>query len=84
MVIDIDKYSVNKDYAQSYWIDRGRGDLHYSIAMISSMTMVPCIVVAYWIGEKTGFTPEVIKAIQGYIDFYGYTEVQNKPEGAPI
>lgn len=84
MTIDLSTYSINKDYIQSWFLKKGAGDVNYSISMLSSMTMVPCIVIAYWIGEIDGWSPASVRAITRFIDFYGYTSVLSKPEGAPL
>lgn len=84
MTIDLNTYSINKDYIQSWFRTKGGGDVNYSISMLSSMTMVPCIVVAYWIGEVDGWSPKTLAAIARLTYFYGYTNVLSKPEGAPV
>jgi len=84
MTIDIERFSASKHIIINYYEGKGGRDARKSISMGASMTHVPCIVVAYWIGDHAGWPPEVIKTIKGLIEFYGYTEIQGKPVGSPI
>lgn len=84
MTIDIERYSINRKFIQDWYLVKGVDDPKRAIALLASMTSVPCIVVAYYIGEVSAWRPEVVQSIQTFIDFYGYTKIENKPEGAPI
>lgn len=81
MVVNIALYEKNKYHAAD-WYKRTK-DIHRTIGMVSSITMVPAIVVAYWVGELTNWSEESLKAIRSIKNFYDYSEIQNKPEGAP-
>lgn len=83
MVVDIAKFDASKKICVEWFKSKGNGDINYSISRIASYFFVPCIVVAYWIGEVQGFTPELNKKIDNLVSFYGYTKIENKPEGAP-
>ncbi len=84
MTIDLSVYIVNKKNVISYFNSRGGKNISRSIGMMASATSCPAIVIAYWIGEETGWPKEVIEHIKSLIDFYGYTRILNKPDGAPI
>lgn len=85
MQVDIDTYKLNKQFV-SRWYEKNKFDYSpgQSVSVLSVSTMVPCIVIAYWIGDITGWPPEIIVTIKGLVKFYGYTEILNKPAGAPI
>lgn len=84
MIIDIEAYTASKSIVINYYEGKGGKDARRSISMGASITHCPAVVVAYWIGDHAGWTPEIIQTIKSLIDFYGYTEIQNKPEGSPI
>lgn len=77
-------YEGRKEFVLNWFRKQGRNDIRYTSANLSSGTMIPIIVIAYWIGEELNWTPESIKYIQGIKDFYGYTEIENKPVNAPV
>jgi len=83
MVIDIALYDATKAVVQGLFKPETE-DLGRHIAMTSNAFMVPCIVVAYWIGEITNWHPDTVSTIVRLRDFYGYTEILNKPKGAPV
>lgn len=84
MTVNIDTYSANKKFIQDLFLNRYKDDPSRAISQISAVTFVPCIVVAYYIGEVSDWHPDVIKTIKSLISFYGYTRIDNKPEGAPL
>lgn len=84
MRIDIDTYSANKKFVIDWFHSKGGKDIGRTISVMASATMVPCIVIAYWLGEETNWDKIAIERIQGLIDFYGYTQIDNKPKGSPI
>lgn len=55
-----------------------------AIGQLAAVTGVPCIVIAYYIGPLCNWHPDLIKSIKSLVDFYGYSEIENKPEGSPI
>ena len=86
MIVDIDRYRVNRDFAQKWYeknLDKGQHDGQTLIATLSISTMVPIIVIYHWIGEITNWEPHVVESIAKLSKFYGYTEIRNKPPGAP-
>jgi hypothetical protein len=83
MVADLDRYIVQKDVIQRWYL-RDKGDPSKLLSPIANATMVPCIVIAYYIGEIDGWSPEIRRSIESLMKFYGYTEIQNKPDNCPI
>lgn len=84
MKIDLETYSANKKFIMDWAVNKGGNDPASQIGMVASITFVPAIVCAYWIGEATGYPDKVQKSIKSLIDFYGYTEILNKPPNAPF
>lgn len=84
MKIDLATYDANKKYIMDWAIQKGGNDPAGQIGMLSSITFVPVIACAYWIGEATGYPDKVQQSIKAIIDFYGYTEILNKPKDAPF
>ena len=84
MKIDLAAFDANKKFIQDWAATKGKDDPSRAIGMLASMTHVPAIAVAYWVGEATGWPESVLKSITSITDFYGYTEIKNKPEGAPL
>lgn len=84
MKIDLETYSANKKYIQDWATTKGASDPAGCIAILASVTFCPVIVVAYWVGEVSGWPPKVMQSIKSIKEFYGYTEIENKPPGAPF
>lgn len=84
MTVDISKYEINKPFAIRYFEGAGGKSVNRSISMIASITGVPCIVVAYWLGDHAGWPQDAIDAVIRLKDFYNYSEILNKPENSPI
>jgi hypothetical protein len=85
MIVDLNKYTVNKKPIQDWY--RNNKDNAPIGLMVSSMavsTMCPCIVVAFYIGEVSGWPQEILESIERLTKFYDYTEVIGKPESYPI
>lgn len=84
MTVDIDTYSANKRFIQEHFLAKYKDNPGRAVGSIAQITHVPCIVVAYYIGPVCDWHPDIIKTIKSLIDFYGYSEIKNKPEGAPL
>lgn len=84
MRIDLAAFDANKNFVLNWFNTTGAKDPKRTISMMASALGVPCIVIAYWLGVETEWDPRVIESIKRLIDFYGYTDIENKPEGAPI
>jgi hypothetical protein len=83
MIVDLNRYKVQKDIIQRWYLKDG-GDPSKLLAPIANSTMVPCIVIAFYIGEVDGWSPEIRRSIDSLTKFYGYTEIQGKPDNCPI
>lgn len=75
--------ALNKSFVQDWWKEQGKGDPSYAISALSNATMVPCVVIAFWIGELEGWPEDIKKLADMLIKFYGYTQILNKPSGCP-
>jgi hypothetical protein len=87
MKIDIESYKVSKGYIQTLYLNNVHKNepLGLTISMLSAIPpYVPCIVVAFWIGEACNWHPDVIECIKRLKEFYGYEDIANKPDGSPI
>ena len=83
MKVDINKYTVNKKLAQSWYLEKGYKASENAISNIAIVYMVPCIVAAYWIGEVTEWPLFIRKSIISLKKFYQYGEISNKPDNTP-
>lgn len=85
MTIDIGTYDASKRTVIMWFRSKGGSDIKRTISMMSFTTMVPCLVIAYWLGEETKWQDPVAEEhIKSLIAFYRYTNILNKPPGAPI
>lgn len=85
MILDINKYIINKKFIQDMYLNAGAGThLGTLISSLACCTMCPCIVVAYWVGEVSNWHPDTVNSIKTLMKFYGYTNILNKPDGAPL
>lgn len=75
--------TANKRFVQEWWINGGKIYTVSALGIMANATNVPCIIIAFWIGEIEGYPDWLKKSINTLIDFYGYTEIINKPEGCP-
>ncbi len=85
MRIDIQTFDASKRTVLNWFDTKGGQDVKRTISMMAGVTFVPCIVIAYWLGEHTKWQDsQCEKSIKSLIGFYGYTEIQGKPEGSPV
>jgi hypothetical protein len=81
MKIDLNRYIVNKNFVQKFYkTHKVSYDLGSAISVCATSTGCPCVVVAFYLGEDIGFTPELIVIIDRLIKFYRYTEFIGAPE----
>ena len=83
MKVDLNKYSINRSRVVPWHTKNKDFDTRKSIVLLANLLSCPCIVLAFYWGEQMGFTPELIEIIDGYIGFYGYTEILGQREGSP-
>ena len=85
MHIDIETFDASKSIVLNWFDSKGGKDVSRTIGMMEGITFVPCIVIAYWLGEHTKWQdPQCEKSIKSLIDFYGYSKITGKPEGSPL
>lgn len=48
------------------------------------MTMIPAIVIAYWLGAHLNWRQDTVDSIKRLQEFYDYTSIEGKPPGAPL
>lgn len=82
--IDLALYERSRGFVQKWHLEHGRGDHLATISKFAGYTHIPCIVIAYWLGDVTGWPPVIVHNIETLKKFYGYEEVLNKPAGAPL
>jgi len=83
MIIDIGGFDASRLTVLNYFRGKGGGDIQRTISMMAQATGVPCIVISHWLGVETNWHPDTVKSIQRLKDFYGYTEILNRPPGSP-
>jgi hypothetical protein len=71
------KASVQRLFLKRDEINRKR------ILDIADPFQVPCIVIAYWCGEVSGWPDYLKQSVDSCMKFYRYIEIKNKPEGCP-
>jgi hypothetical protein len=84
MVLDVELYRINRKFIHSYYEDHKDEDINRMISSLSVSTMVPCICVAYYVGEVSGWPEEVIETIKRLTKFCGYSKIINVPDGCPV
>ena len=81
MRIDLNKYIINRDFIQKWYLDQTYLGYAQCISTMAIACHTPCIVVAFYIGEITDWPQEILNSISRYIDFYDYREITGIPEG---
>lgn len=84
MNIDISKFEKQKKFVIGWFNTKGGKNIERTISMMAVATFIPCIVIAYWIGEETNWDPQAVESIKRLTDFYGYKEIKGKPPGSPV
>ena len=82
--IDVGIYYRQKQATLDWYYLQGKEDASYTIGTLACATMIPCIVIAVWIGEVRGFDEELTNKIKGLVKFYGYKEILSLPENFPL
>ena len=85
MTIDISAYDASKVFILGWFETKGGRDIKRTISYMAQTYHVPCLAVAFWLGEYTNWNdPQCEKSIRSLVDFYGYTEIIGIPKGCPI
>lgn len=80
---DLARYSPEvKKLVQQIFLNREEKD-RKRILDVSDPNKVPCIIIAYWCGEVSGYPDYLKQSVDSLMKFYGYTEISNKPPGCP-
>ena len=83
VTLDVGIYYRQKKASIDWYYRQGREDIGYTISTLSCATMIPCIVLALWLGEERGFDEELVNKIKTLIKFYGYVDILNAPANFP-
>ena len=83
MRIDVNFYIINKPFVQKWFIDQGTLGPAEGSSIMACALHVPVIVCNLWIGEVSGWKEETLDTIENLIKFYGYTQIDNVPDGYP-
>jgi hypothetical protein len=86
MKIDLNVYAANREFIQRRYeesAERGLDEI-YVVSLFAPSIHCPCICLAFFIAEKIGFTPKLVKNIESLIATYGYKEILNQREGSPF
>ena len=85
MKIDLNKYAINRSLVQGYYGKNkgGFADIAKIIAVYASATHCPSVVLAFYLAEDLGYTPELRTVIDRLIAFYGYTEISGQSKDSP-
>lgn len=83
MKIDINKYRSSKEIVQRWYLTKGNDDLNQAIPTAACFTGIPCLVIIFYLADILGWDDFLVDRANSLIDFYGYTEILNKPDGCP-
>lgn len=75
MIAKLGKYRANVPFVINYLKNNQGKPIGGLISQIAVATMVPAVVIAHYVGELQGYTPEVKDSIERLVKFYGYTDV---------
>lgn len=84
MTIDIGRFEGSKRIVLNYFAGAGGKNISHTVSMGAQITGVPCIVIAFWLGEHLGWSTEILTTIGRLKRFYGYTSILGIPEGGPV
>lgn len=84
MKIDLDEYSSeHKLYAFKWYKEKEFIDPCLAVSPIAVMSSVPCIVIAYWLGEMLQYPDALKTKVDMLMKFYDCKEILNKPLDCP-
>lgn len=75
--LDADKYRINIPDIIAFTHDKNEKERMEFMGMLAIATNVPIIIVATYIGELYGFTPELVSFIERMKLFYNIDTVLN-------
>lgn len=84
MTEDLSRFAPEvKKFVQGWISKKPREEWVAAISVMADPLSVPCIVMAFWIGELADWPDDVREAVTSLTKFYKYTEIRNKPLGCP-
>lgn len=85
MKVDIELYKINREPIQNWYLNNKSGVKSPSetASLMACASHTPVIVCCFYIGEIDGWSEDILESIQRLINFYGYKEIENIPEGYP-
>lgn len=83
MTLDLDKYSVNREFIQKEYARDKNRDITWVISSIGAGIHCPLLALCFYLAETEGFTSQLIQMINSLIKFYGYTQVSGQPDDSP-
>lgn len=73
----------HKTYSIRWYQEKQVENLSLAVSLIANMSSVPCIIVAYWLGELLDYPESLKTTVDRLMKFYAYTEILGKPVNCP-
>jgi hypothetical protein len=83
MRIDLNKYSVNREFIQKEYAKDKTKDITRVISSVGAGIHCPLIALCFYLAESEGFTPQLTKMINSLVKFYGYAQISGQPANSP-
>lgn len=83
MLIDLNSYRIQKrEIIRAYGIATNK-DLREIICVTSPAIHTANVILAFYLAEEIGWSPELIEIVQGLVKFYGYATIKGAPDDMP-
>lgn len=84
MIINIEDILPSHKVTSLRWYkDNGQDNPCNAVAIISSISPIPCIVIAYWLGELLGYPDDLKAKVEMLTKYYEYKQILGKPIDCP-
>lgn len=83
MKLDLRKYRVNEPFIKMLYYNDPDKDAAKVVAQGASAAHCPCAVLAFYLADHIGYTPELIKTINTLIKFYSYDQIIGQSPNSP-
>jgi len=83
MQIDLNKYRVNASFIQNWYKDHPDENVETMITIWAIALHCPIIILAHFLSEDIGYTPELVDLIDRQTKYYGYKEILGQLPGSP-
>lgn len=83
MRINLNHYLIGKAFIQSWFLNNSKDDPEHAISFLACVTFTPIVVVAFYVGEISGWSKETLDVIDRLIKFYNYKYIEGIPESFP-